>query len=424
MQLKYNKEGLEKFITLLACGVFLFSSVRSMSQVFMVLMLFSLLFYWACTHQLYDIPRQIKFIAYSLIAVFLTTIPNMLVNDSLSYGLRIFNQPLSYVVAAIILVLMIGLRVSLNQKMIFYSIGIACFINGAIAFFQRFVLGIERVYGLDIGITAFGNAGSVLALCTFAYFFIVPSFKKKLFFAASAILGCFVMVFSETRGVIMGFGVGFVLIILLLVYCNKQKRLAILKYSSYFVLALCLLMVLVPQARDSLTKRYDAIGSDINQYEKNDYDTSVGLRFEFWKEAIAIIKLSPIIGLSPKSILDRRYEIKALSKSRRDPSDFTRYGRFHNEILNTFARKGILGLLALFAVWISIAIFFWKKISKGDGIAAISMLGILVSYIVAGFVFEPMSAFGEGNYFLMVLVIFASLAFGFSKSEKPNGMHS
>ncbi|PAF43941.1 O-antigen ligase family protein [Helicobacter sp. 11S02596-1] len=417
MRFEFNKERLEKIITFLACGVFLLSSVTSFNQIFMVLMFALLLTYWAFAHQMGSIPKQIKFIIYAFFAFFLTTIPNMLLNDSLSYGLKIFNQPLGYVLAAIVLLLMVGLRVHLNQKMIFYAIGVACFVDGVIAIYQGIVLGMDRVDGF-IGISEFGNVGAVLALCAFAYFCISLSWKEKIFFAVATIFACFVMIFSGTRGVMIGFGAGFALIVGLFVYFEKQRRMRVLRHSMYFLLALCITIMSIPQAKDSIVNRFKFAITDINQYEKKDYnaieDLSLGQRFEMWKEAIVIIKLSPIIGLSPKSICDRKYEINALAKSLRNPDELNCYGRYHSEILNTLARKGFLGLLALLAVWASLASFFWRGILQ-CGVVSLSMLGILLYYIVGGATGEPMSAFSEGNYFLMVVIIFASLVF--SKKE-------
>ncbi|PAF42305.1 O-antigen ligase family protein [Helicobacter sp. 11S03491-1] len=420
MSLRYsNKIGL--FLTLLSCGVYLFSSIKGSPQVFSVLFLLALLVYSRFFQKLDSIPKEIKFIAYAFAGIFFTTFPNMFVNDSFSYGLRIFNMPLGYLVGAFLLVLLIGSRIILNQKIIFYMIGVACFVNGLIAVFQKVFLDIDRVGGFS-GISEFGNVGSVLGLCALACFLrLNSSLKEKIFFGMAVIFAIIVMIFSETRGVILGFVVGSIALFILFILFNSNKhiRLKLLKKIIFFIVIGGVVLAFVPQVRSSMARFYQA-NSDIKEYKENNYNTSLGLRFEMWKEAIAIIKLSPIIGLSPKSICDRKYEINRLAKSDRDPKTLNCYGRYHNEILNTLARKGILGLLALLATWLSIGIFSIKAIQKRKGnIPAYMMMGILVYYIVSGGSGEPMSAFMDGNFFIITMVILSSLAYwGIKKGQE------
>lgn len=409
-------------------GVFLFSSLKTSPQIFTILFFIVLIFYSFIARKFYFVPREIKFIAYSFCMVFLTTFPNMFFNNSFSYGLKIFNMPLGYVLGATVFVLSFGLKIVLKREAIFYAIGVACIVNGLIAVIQKVFLGIDRVYGFS-AIAEFGNVGAVLGLCAFGYLLAqitqeqtkniqenssYPIFKtlamKKIFFGIAIILSFFVMIFSQTRGMILGFGVASVIMFLLFLFFSKGRRWVLLKQSILFVLIGVILLISIPQVRNSIIKRYQSIESDIVQYEGNRYDTSLGLRFEMWKEAWAIFKLSPVIGLSPKSICDRKYEIKELSNSLRDFENLNCYGRYHNEVLNTLARKGILGLLALLGVWVSLGIFAFKSIKNGDKVSAIIILGILSHYIIGGIGGEPMSAFMDGNLFIIITVIFSLIA--------------
>lgn len=429
MRLTRNFEDIVTLLlTLFAMGVFLFSSLKTSPQIFTILFFIVLIFYSFIVRKFYFVPREIKFIAYSFCMVFLTTFPNMFFNNSFSYGLKIFNMPLGYVLGAAVFVLSFGLKIVLKRETIFYAIGVACIVNGLIAVIQKVFLGIDRVYGFS-AIAEFGNVGAVLGLCAFGYLLAqitqeqtkniqenssYPIFKtlamKKIFFGIAIILSFFVMIFSQTRGMILGFGVASVIMFLLFLFFSKGRRWVLLKQSILFVLIGVILLISIPQVRNSIIKRYQSIESDIVQYEGNRYDTSLGLRFEMWKEAWAIFKLSPVIGLSPKSICDRKYEIKELSNSLRDFENLNCYGRYHNEVLNTLARKGILGLLALLGVWVSLGIFAFKSIKNGDKVSAIIILGILSHYIIGGIGGEPMSAFMDGNLFIIIMVIFSLIA--------------
>lgn len=425
---KYFEYIVILLLTLSSMGVFLFSSIKTSPQVFAILFFIILIVYSFITRKFYSLPKEITFVIYSFCAVFVTTFPNMFFDDSFSYGLKIFNMPLAYVLGAVILALSFSLRITLRQEAIFYAVGFGCIINGAIAIIQKMVIGIDRVYGFS-AIAEFGNVGAVLGLCVFACFFgeiiqkqtqDTPSSSlwgifqnktgRKIFFGIAVIFSFFVMVFSQTRGAMLGFGVAVAVIFLLFLLFGKEKRWALLKYSILLILISAIVLSLMPQVRNSVTKRYQAIGNDIVQYKESEYDTSLGLRFEMWKEAWAIFKLSPVIGLSPKSICDRKYEIKELSASLRNFDNLNCYGRYHNEILNTLARKGALGLLALLAVWVSLGIFAFKLLRSKGRISAIVIFGILTHYIVGGIGGEPMSAFMDGNLFIIVAIIFSLLA--------------
>lgn len=430
--MRFITRNFEDIVTLLltffAMGVFLFSSFKTSPQIFTILFFIVLIFYSFIIRKFYFVPREIKFIAYFFCAVFLTTFPNMFFNNSFSYGLKIFNMPLGYVLGAAVFLLSFGLKIVLKREAIFYAIGVACIINGFIAIIQKVFLEIDRVYGFS-AIAEFGNVGAVLGLCAFgcllaqitqeqtkniqensSYLVFKTLTMRKIFFAIAIILSFFVVIFSQTRGMILGFGVASVIMFLFFLLFSKERRWVLLKQSILFVLIGAILLISIPQVRSSIIKRYQSIRSDIVQYEGNRYDTSLGLRFEMWKEAWAIFKLSPVIGLSPKSICDRKYEIKELSNSLRDFENLNCYGRYHNEILNTLARKGILGLLALLGVWTSLGIFAFKTIKNGDKVSAIIILGILSHYIIGGIGGEPMSAFMDGNLFIVIMVIFSLIA--------------
>ncbi|PAF53504.1 hypothetical protein BKH42_05500 [Helicobacter sp. 13S00482-2] len=405
---------------ILSCGVFLLSCVNHSSEAILILFLLSLIFCAFKISKFANIQREVKYIVFSFIAMFVTIIPNLFFNGGFAYDhFRSFNMQIAYIIGSVCLILMIKLKVTLNSKIIMYIICVSAYINGIIGIIQKVLFHIQRVDGFT-EIFEFAHLSAVLGLCIFAYFLKdSTSLKERIFFGIAFILVVCVLIFNESRGIAMGFGFGCVAILFIYIFFKPEKISSIFKN-------ICLLIVFgalfagafSPFIKQSLG-RYDMIKTDLKEYENKNPDTSIGARFNMWKDAWLAFKISPIIGLNPKSLC----EYVKYPNEETYPRNHC-YQRLHSEFFNTLARKGILGILALLAVWISTGVFFAKRIKSDDtlcdifdpnkalaSIFSIAFMGILTLYIVAGIGNEPMIAFSEGNYFLLIVIVFASIVY-------------
>lgn len=415
------------FFTILSCAVFLLSCLNHSSEVVLIMFFLSLivcLFRFSRT----NVEQGIKYIIYAFVAMFATIIPNLFFNNGFAYDhFRSFNMQVSYLVASAVLFLMIGLRVSLNPKIIIYAICIAAYINGIIGIVQKVFFHIDRVNGFT-GIFEFAHLSAVLGLCVFTYFLKEnTSFKERIFFGIAFVLIVSVLIFNESRGIAIGFACGCLVILCIYIFVKKMKIVYAFKSIALLVILLLILGgTLSPFVKSSL-ERYHLIKTDLQEYEHKNSDTSIGARFDMWKEAYRAFKISPIIGLNPKSLC----EYVKYPNGEIHPRNHC-YQRLHSEFFNTLARKGILGILALLAVWITTGVFFAKTIKSDDALEAIfgknealasvfsiSFMGILALYIVSGAGNEPMIAFSEGNYFLLIVIVFASIVYPYrNKSSR------
>ncbi|PAF51548.1 O-antigen ligase family protein [Helicobacter sp. 13S00477-4] len=402
------------FFTLLCWGFFIFSSIRPSPQIFSIIFLISLVVYWFFTRSFSYIPNQVKFIIYSFLSVFLTVIPNLFFNNGFSYDhFRSFNTPLSYVIGAITLMLMVGLRVYLKIKPVFYVICLSAYIGGIIAIIQKLIFGMDRIEGFS-GIFEFANVNAVIGLCIFSYFFSEKSnMKEKIFFAIGFIFVILALIFSGSRGISIAFACGCISIFVFYLVYEYKRWVSLLKWFIILFFVGLMLMGIFPQVKESLL-RYNEAKTDIEQYQKNYYDTSLGLRFKMWHEAWEAFKISPIIGLNPKSLCEYVKYKNTQEYSRNDC-----YQRLHSEFLNTLARKGILGLLALLSVWVSIAVLFFKQMRfcGFKRMLGISMFGVLILYIINGVGDEPMTSLMNGNFFILLVIIFISMLYGLDKDK-------
>lgn len=403
------------FFTILSCAVFLLSSINHSSEVLLILFFLGMLFYAFKIRELKPVAKEIKYISYAFIAMFVTIIPNLFFNDGFAYDhFRSFNMQIAYVMASIVLVLVIGLKVHLNAKMIMYAICVGAYINGIVGIVQKVFFDVARVDGFT-EIFEFAQLSAVLGLCVFAYFFKNNiSFKERIIFGIAFVLIAIVLIFNESRGIEISFACGCIVILLLYIFAKKERLAYIFKnISLLIILALIASGAFSFYIKESLN-RFHMIKADLKEYEQKNTDTSIGNRFEMWKEALRAFKMSPIVGLNPKSLCEYVKYPNGESYPRRDC-----YQRLHSEFFNTLARKGILGILALFGVWISVGVFFAKRIKATDAfvsIFSISFMGILTLYIVSGAGNEPMIAFSEGNYFLLISIIFAAITYSHKKT--------
>ncbi|PAF47376.1 hypothetical protein BKH46_04665 [Helicobacter sp. 12S02634-8] len=433
-----SQERLSAVLNLLVCLLFIFSSSRYSSQGLVPVFFLILLCFWIFGRITWTrVPKGVQWIAYFFLAVFLTILPNLFVNGGFAYDrFRSFNLPISYAMGAGILVLMVGLSVRLRLQMIFYAICLGAYVNGVIGFVQKNILDLGRVDGFA-GIFEFADLSAAIGLCVWAYYLKQEiALKERIIFGFGFILSVLTIIYTESRGIMIAFFVACVGIFCLILMCQDKnamvcknsvvcKKSVIWKRAAVLLLACLAVLALAPKVKASLLRFHEA-KTDIKKYEQyldvapesiaampmaspdNPLlaDNSIGLRFQMWRESWNAFKISPIIGLNPKSLCELKYP--SGEYQRRDC-----YQRLHSEVFNTLARKGILGLIALVGVWLSVGIFFLKGIKKASErlqLLGACVFGVLILYIIGGIGNEPMSAFVEGNFFLLFVGIFVSLA--------------
>jgi O-antigen ligase len=107
---------------------------------------------------------------------------------------------------------------------------------------------------------------------------------------------------------------------------------------------------------------------DYRLYKEQNIPTSIGLRLEFWRKSLAFFAEAPLIGHGTGATRGL-FERAATHGSNQASSEVI--GNPHNQTLNVAVQWGIVGVVVLYAMWLSHLLLF-----RGDGLA--NWIGLLV----------------------------------------------
>ena len=297
----------------------------------------------------------------------------------------------------------------LRFSILSYGIPLGAVIAGLVALYDRFYLHSPMAYtprmmhiqGGDIAMSL-GMFSLVISL-----FFAVKKQLKltALCFIASlfGILGSFL---STARGGWVG--VPFVLLFILWAYRQSFSKTFFTSVLTVITL-LIITAVSIPQTR--IMERFDAAKNEITAYiDQDDGSTSVGARFDMWESAIVMAQERPLLGWGSEGVTEKRKEHYQQGLISEFASQFN---HAHNQFLDDLSKRGVFGLLALFAVLLIPLAFFIKqsrnpsiKVKTVAVLGAVHCLSVTFYCLSQGFFTH-----NSGNifYFFLVIVFYAVL---------------
>lgn len=234
--------------------------------------------------------------------------------------------------------------------------GLACGAAGALAIaaYQAGIQKMPRVSGFTNAIQ-YGGIAMYLGFATLALALLGRWSKHQA--AALALLGAcgiYASFLSDSRG-------SWVVIplltaaIWLMAWLNGYKRLATIAAGSVIMLGL---IAAVP-AYKKLEQRSAQASQEVAQYlhDPQKYAvTSVGQRLEQWRLAIHLIEQRPLTGWGLAGYPVAKQEM--VNQGLAHPS-VMEYGHAHNEILDMWVKRGLLGLVLLLLFYAIPACIFW-----------------------------------------------------------------
>lgn len=380
-----------------------------MAQVLVVVLAVGALAYYLKYRPALALSKTLKWLVGAFLLMFLSVWPNLFVQSDLStwhYNLRSLNMPLVYVLGAIALVFSSGVRVQLQQKTLFYSMGVACVLNGVIALVQRVGFETGRVVGLST-IVGFVTLTSTALFGCYIYVIYSLNNKEKIFLSLAMLLGFVVVLFSATRSAWIAFVVTFLGLSILILYAQKSMR--ALPYMLGMAAVFVSMFVLDHHLENAHLLHaprgaQESISHDLKLYMHKDPNSSIGARLVRWQEALAIVRLSPLIGMSLSTKCKRLQEILALAHSYRKAGEIDCRERYDNEIFNALAHRGLLGLGALLLLWVVVGRMFLRALYEHTPICLL-VLSMLLFYIALGIGFDPFDFFIEGSFFVGLVVM-------------------
>ena len=143
-----------------------------------------------------------------------------------------------------------------------------------------------------------------------------------------------------------------------------------LKWRSIAMIAVALLVgaALAWQTSPQLRKTADTFSRDYRLYTQENVPTSMGERLEYWRHSIVFFKQAPLVGHGTGSSLG------LFEKAAKEPDWVPGVRVFpnpHNQTLHVALQWGVIGIVVLYAIWISHLLLF-----RGDGLA--TWIGLLV----------------------------------------------
>jgi O-antigen ligase len=132
---------------------------------------------------------------------------------------------------------------------------------------------------------------------------------------------------------------------------------------------------------------------DYQLYQERDEPTSIGLRLEFWKKSLRFLADAPVIGHgsgSTEGLFEQASvgpRVLAHGQVVRNP---------HNQTLNVAIQWGALGVIVLYAMWLSHLLLF-----RGDGLMAWIGLMVVVQNFFTSLFNSHIFDFSEGWMYVL-----------------------
>jgi len=151
---------------------------------------------------------------------------------------------------------------------------------------------------------------------------------------------------------------------------------------------------------------------DYQLYKEQNIPTSLGLRLEYWKKSLRFFAEAPIFGHGTGSIRGL-FQEAAVNQSGA-AADVV--GNPHNQTLNVAIQWGVIGIIALYAMWLVHLLLF-----RGDGLETWIGLLVVVQNIFTSLFNSHIFDFHEGWMYVLGVGIAGGMVLGASSREATSG---
>lgn len=215
-----------------------------------------------------------------------------------------------------------------------------------IAIYQTVIQDHDRAFGFTNSVVFGQSISAMSALITTGLWQEEFPSRLKAWLAIVAVGGCFVVLLSGTRG---AWPIIFLVIFSIFSAYRTGTAFKINKVGMVLAFALLVPLGIAAYKHADIGERIEKIYQEARNFEKDPYaPTSVGTRLLMWEFAWDLFKQRPLLGWGNSEYQEKRHlEIE----SGRGNNQFGEHA--HNEILNTLAKFGMLGAIALMISYLS-----------------------------------------------------------------------
>lgn len=281
-------------------------------------------------------------------------------------------------------------------------------VGGVVGTYGYFILHLPRAFGDQYMYIQAGDMSMTLGLFSLLGLFYNSSPKRiyKTIMVLGMIGGIWGSIVSGSRG-------GWLILLPAAIFILYMFRKRISKKVLFITTSIAIVIIIgaVATPQTGIWQRYVDMKHDVHQYENNHVNTSLGLRFNMWKGAWTAIKEKPIIGWGVTGAQNLKKEQVKQGVLVKEASEFT---QVHNQPLNDWYERGILGLLTGLGIFLVPAIWFWRVIKKYSMYAdSVIMACAGILHVAATFSYGLSQGFLEHNsgnvFFFFTLILIISL---------------
>ncbi|WP_431474683.1 O-antigen ligase family protein [Marinobacter sp. KM021] len=309
---------------------------------------------------------------------------------------RSFDRPSRFIFALFVIPLLAHYPPKAQYLWLGFAVGAVG--AGGWAIHQVFFEGMSRAQGETQAIQ-FGNIAMLMGLISLVGFLWFQQLTRpnnflKILMLAGFAGGITASFLSGSRGGWLALPVGLVLTL----YTYKFQ-LSAARSIGLIALSIAVIAALSMAPDTGVQKRLDRVFYETKEYfTEADATTSIGARLEMWKAAAKLGYQRPFLGWGSIQV---EIEKAKLAEAGRIDSAILKYGHAHNDFLDSWQKRGLLGLGALIALYFVPLFFFMKKLTDGrPKTRPMALAGALMctSYII----FSLSQAFFEHNSGVMV----------------------
>ena len=296
--------------------------------------------------------------------------------------------------------------------------GLLAVLAGVIqVFFPRFLLNIgsERV-GATLGNAIYAATFYLFIFFSTVIFWQRTFSKWRYLWLAEAVLAVLALFASQTRGALIGFWFGLVLLGVLVLFLDTELRAKFRKPAVILLVVLVTLPLLVFALRDTFVVR--AVPG-LSRFVSTPLEqANGGSRLIFWRMSMDGWKEKPWFGWGWENFFqmaDTEYRPEIL----RYTGALTWTDNAHNVLFNTLATTGTVGLLSYLAIYFCLYFFLFKNFRQrpaSEKTLAIGLAALFGAHFVQNlFAFENLSSY----LFFFWLLAGVDVMFNRTSEEMP-----
>ncbi|MDT8877453.1 O-antigen ligase family protein [Vibrio fluvialis] len=262
---------------------------------------------------------------------------------------------------------------------------LGCITIFANSVYFNLIVGTSRWAGV-INPIPYASIAGLLALLSMHVALATKSTKTKLLFGVFSILPVISLVLTESRGVWLAFACA-----LLVLFLNKFR----FTFKGVALLLILLSSVVFMLSSSFIEQRIEQTRYEFEQIQKDNMNTSTGLRIQMWQAAVKLADGNWLLGLGNKHFekLELLYKQRKISKTLYDYHP----PHYHNQFIDSVVKSGLIGLVFLLLL-LMLPLYLVRHTNKNTKNIVSS---VVVLYVVMGLTDAP---FYNGQTFILYVL--------------------